>query len=148
VRWLGAARAGRLSQALSGNVAALSGNVSLGVMLGVAPFIGRFFGLPFDVRHVTFSTGALALALAAAPASGAAIGGALAGVVLIGLLNLSVSFALALAVALRARDVRHGLRDLARAVRTRLRVTPRDFVWPPREPSVAGETLAPSVAPH
>jgi site-specific recombinase len=132
-RLMGADRARRLAGALSHNVAALSGNVALGVLLGVTPFVGRFFGLPLDVRHVTFSTGALALSVAAQrPAAGALLGAVL-GIAIVGVLNLAVSFALALAVALRARDVRHGLREAARAVLVRLRVAPREFLFPPRE---------------
>ena len=48
---------------LARNIAGLGGNISLGFLLGMIPVIAAFFGLPLDVRHVTLSTGALALSV-------------------------------------------------------------------------------------
>ena len=77
-------------------------------MLGMTPVLGKFFGLPLDVRHVTLSSGTLALALAeqAAPrlTSPDALA-AIAGIGVIFVLNLGVSFFLAMTVALRAKEV-------------------------------------------
>ena len=47
----------------SENVAGLGGNVALGFLLGMSPVVAAFFGLPLDVRHVTLSTGSLAMAV-------------------------------------------------------------------------------------
>jgi site-specific recombinase len=136
VRWFGAERAASRATILENNVAALGGNVSLGVLLGMVPVIALFFGLPLEVRHVTLSTGQLALAswshgagiLAAAP-----FWLAVAGIVVIGFMNLTVSFALALVVAIwstgRGAVSR---RRLARAVLAHLVTSPRDFLLPPR----------------
>jgi site-specific recombinase len=148
VRLLGRERAERLARGVTRQVAALSGNVSLGVLLASVPFVGRFFGAPLEVRHVTFSTGLLALSVAAQRPSLRAFLLAVAGIAAVGVLNLAVSFALALAVALRARDVHHGVRDLARAVLIRLRVAPREFVWPPAEPRGAEAPGAAAPAGH
>src|SRR6185503_9029508 len=90
------------------NIAGVGGNTSLGLLLGMTPVMGKFFGLPLDVRHVTLSTGALTLSLAAlgpAALSTEAFWAAALGIVIIGILNFGVSFVLALAVALRARQV-------------------------------------------
>ncbi len=46
------------------NLAGWSTSIALGYLLGFVPVIARFFGIPFDVRHVTLSTGTLALAAA------------------------------------------------------------------------------------
>ena len=61
-RWVGKERAPHIATALERNVAALGGNVSLGFLLGMVPVVALFFGLPLEVRHVTLSTGQLALA--------------------------------------------------------------------------------------
>jgi site-specific recombinase len=136
-RLLGEARARRLADDVLHHVAGVGGSVMLGTLLAVAPGIGSFFGLPLDVRHVTLTFGSLAFA-------GCALGpdavmepgflAALAGVLAIGALNFGVSFALALAVALRARDgsIRDGLL-LLRVVAARLLREPRTFLLPPRE---------------
>ena len=74
--------------------------------------LGEFFGLPIDVRHVTLSSGTLALA--AARFGTASLGDrwfyhAAVGIAVIFVLNLFVSFIIAAFVALRAYDV--GLRE-------------------------------------
>ena len=80
----------------------------LGYLLGFAPVLGEFFGLPIDVRHVTLSSGTLALA--AARFGTASLGNrwfyhATVGIAVIFVLNLFVSFMIAAFVALRAYDV-------------------------------------------
>ncbi|WP_224244563.1 site-specific recombinase [Hyalangium gracile] len=149
-RMLGEARAQRLAEAVLRHSAGIGGGVTLGVLLAIAPGIGRFFGLPLAVRHVTLSFGALAFA-------GCALGpeavtqpdflAALLGVLAIGALNLAVSFALALAVALRARDV--PLKDgllLARALAVRFLRQPRAFLLPPPETPASHPAEAPGAA--
>ena len=51
----------KFSEAFARNVAPWGGSIVLGFMLGMTPSVGHFFGLPLDVRHVTLSTGTLAL---------------------------------------------------------------------------------------
>jgi site-specific recombinase len=148
LRLLGRERTERLAKGLSHQVGALAGNVSLGTLLGSLPVLGRFFGAPLEVRHVTFSTGLLALSVAAQPPGLRPFLLAVAGIAAIGVLNLAVSFALALAVALRARDVHHALRDLAGAVLIRLRVAPREFFWPPPERGDAAAAGSAAPAGH
>ena len=54
----------RWSDSMSLKIGGWGTNVSLGMMLGMTPAIGAFFGIPLDVRHVTLSSGTLALASA------------------------------------------------------------------------------------
>src|SRR5207237_496808 len=61
----GRERMQRFSKAFAGALSGIGGNVALGVFLGMTVPIAGFFGLPLDVRHVTLSTGSLALAGAA-----------------------------------------------------------------------------------
>ena len=46
------------------NIGGWSTSIVLGYLLGFTPVLGAFFGIPLDVRHVTLSTGTLALAAA------------------------------------------------------------------------------------
>ncbi|SFH66218.1 Site-specific recombinase [Collimonas sp. OK307] len=133
---LGAMRAERWAAWLDRNVAQIAGNVSLGLLLGMTPVLAQFFGLPLDVRHVTLATGTLAAAASslgwqvlATPQFWLAI----AGIVSVGVLNVGVSFACALTLALRARNVPARIRRLVfRAVLRRFSASPRSFLFPER----------------
>jgi site-specific recombinase len=136
-----------LSRAFSRNLSGAGGNVALGFLLGMTPVLGKFFGLPFDVRHVTLSTGALVLAagsLGMTEALSAGLWTACLGIAVIGLLNFGVSFVLALLVALRAREVNRSDRlRLARAIIARLATHPSEFLFPPARalPVKSGTTI-------
>jgi site-specific recombinase len=140
-RWLGPTRTRRLAIWLEHNIAGLAGNISLGLLLGIVPSIAIFFGLPLDVRHVTLSTGQVTAAFAM-------LGGGqwwqlstlwiVVGILGIGLLNILVSFSLALFVAIRARNVRGPeLQSFRRALVNRLLKSPLSFVLPVGVTSVA-----------
>ncbi len=125
----------RFSDSFAKNIAGWGGSIVLGFMLGMTPTFGHFFGLPLDVRHVTLSTGTVALGIASRGPEvlgrGALIMAAL-GIAVTFVLNLSVSFYLALRLALRAQDVSPSdhleiLRNLWRNFHAR----PRDFFFPP-----------------
>jgi site-specific recombinase len=140
MRWMGRAFARSLSS--------IAGCVALGFMLGMCPIVGKFFGLPLDVRHVTLSTGTLALgasALGRAALSDPGFWWSVAGIGTIFVCNLGVSFNLALAVALRAREATRGERwQLASALLRRALRHPGDFIRPPRR----GESAPAGVAHH
>jgi len=90
------------------NAAAWSTSIVLGYLLGFSPVVARFFGIPLDVRHVTLSTGTLALAAARFGTASFGHGwlyAAIAGLAITFVLNLGVSFAIASIVALRAYNV-------------------------------------------
>jgi len=133
---LGAARAQRWAAYWRANISGYASNISLGLMLGLAPAVALFFGLPIEVRHVTLSTGQLA---AAAAAQGWSVlqhspfWWCVAGIVVTGVLNLTVSFFLAFKVALRSRGIRLVDRSrIRRAIFRRLRTNPGAFVLPPK----------------
>ncbi len=133
---LGDARAKRWAAWWRANISGLAANVSLGLMLGLVPAIAGFFALPLEVRHVTLSTGQLAAALGALGTDvlrESAFWWCVAGIAVTGVLNLTVSFALAFKVALRSRGIRLADRSrIARAIRARLRHAPLSFVFPPK----------------
>ena len=137
---LGEARMRKFADAIERNASGWGTNVSLGFLLGMTPAFGRFFGLPLDVRHVTLSTGTLALAGAALDNPWFGHGGvvrAIAGIAVMFVLNLSVSFALSLASAARAYGLpRRDLLELLRRMGRRFLRSPGEFLLPPR--SAAG----------
>ncbi len=133
---LGNARAQRWSGWWRDHVSGLAANISLGLLLGLVPALLGFVGLPLEVRHVTLSSGQLGAALGALGApllQEPVFWWCVAGVALTGVLNLTVSFGLAFAVALRSRGVRlQQLRRVLQAIAQRLRRQPLSFLWPPR----------------
>ncbi|WP_413557371.1 site-specific recombinase [Bdellovibrio sp. HCB209] len=116
------------------NISGLLGNISLGVMLGMTPEIMRFMGIPLDVRHVTLSSGTMGAAM---PVLGVGFlktwlfWRAVIGVLFIGFFNVSVSFAMAFWVAIKARAVTPPTRRAIRkAVFRRLLHHPLSFFLP------------------
>ena len=105
---LGEAFSGKMSHTVKHNIGGWATSIVLGYLLGFTPVLGEFFGLPLDVRHVTLSSGTLALA--AARFGTTSLGHrwfyhAVVGIGVIFVLNLFVSFTIAAFVALRAYDV-------------------------------------------
>lgn len=134
---LGRERLRRWGAALGAHASSWGGSVALGLLLGLTPALGRILGLPLDVRHVTLSTGTLAFAasgLAAETLPWSEIAWAALGIATIFVLNLSVSFLCALALALRAHNVPlvEALR-LARKLGGRFLRDPWALIGPPRE---------------
>lgn len=137
-RWIGADRAGAWAAAMTHGAAGMGTSVALGFLLGMLPAVGKFAGVPLEVRHVTLSAGQLALGVAALGADATlnhATLMALAGVAVIGLMNFGVSFLLALYLAVRARDVRwpYAWRLVGKAGRVFLRRPWLFLMPPPRE---------------
>ncbi|KQQ45719.1 recombinase [Duganella sp. Leaf126] len=115
LRWLlGPARLRRFGVYMETNLGGLMGNFFFGIMLGVMPLLGFLLGLPLDIRHVTFSSANFATAMVGLDyhVSWQLVVTSIAGFLGIGIVNLMVSFGLALWVALRSRQVRftHGWR--------------------------------------
>ncbi|HSN05272.1 MAG TPA: hypothetical protein VLS44_09830, partial [Nitrospira sp.] len=136
-RVFGSERMARWADGVSRNIAGWGTNVSLGMMLGMTPALGMFFGIPLDVRHVTLSSGMLALASASLQAEWYRDGWflyAIAGVAVMFVLNLGVSFFLSLHTALRAYDFpRSDMLELARRLLKEFVRDPLGFVLPPQD---------------
>jgi site-specific recombinase len=130
-----------LSRFFERNIAGFGGNTTLGFMLGMTPAFGKFLGLPLDVRHVTLSTGSLTFAACALGAPNLAtpeFRWAVLGIAVIGLFNFTVSFSLALAVALRAREVdRSDRMRLVLSVLATFFRAPLQFFIPPAKDDAA-----------
>ena len=137
---LGETRLVRFAAYLHDNLGALAGNFFFGIMLGTMGTIGFMTGLPLDVAHVTISSAYFGLAVVSLDFSIdlATVGKSLAGIALIGFVNLSVSFTLALMVALRARGVAFSQTGaLISILFGRLRANWKQFVWPESGPDTS-----------
>ena len=133
-RKLGSARMERLAEAVDANLSGWTTSIVLGYLLGFVPAIGEFFGIPLDVRHVTLSTGTLALAAATFGRDWLYRGWFLytvLGISVTFVLNLGVSFSIAAAVAMKAYGVsrRERMRLMRYTLSSFLR-SPRRFLIP------------------
>lgn len=147
MRMLGPSRTARFARFLQHNIAGFGSNISLGVMLGLLPELAKFAGLPLDVRHVTLSSGFAAAAVATL-GPGVMLTWpfwlAVAGILSIGVINVTVSFALAMFVAIRARGIQSPERRIIyQALLLRMRQQPLSFIFPAR--SAAADSPAASV---
>jgi site-specific recombinase len=134
---LGARRAQALGKYLAQQVSGIAVATALGVQLGVIPMLASMVGIGIEVRHLTFVTGQLAFAGMERGPFGVLQPDylmSLLSIGMVGTLNFAVSFALALWVAFRARDVRPGQQmELLFAVFRRFRRRPLDFVRAPKD---------------
>lgn len=122
-RSFGASRAHALADFVNRNANALAANISLGLLLGLFPQIIQFLGIPIEVRHVTLATGAFATSLPQALELGVTgwdIANAVLGIFVIGIINISVSFALAFLLASASSKVQ--LSSFVRLLRWGLRL--------------------------
>jgi site-specific recombinase len=140
-RLLGDARAQRFTAYIEDNLGALAGNFFFGFLLGGTTLLGVLLGLPLDIRHIAFSAAYIGYAVTAHDFSASIaseLSVAVAGVLLIGLVNLLVSFTLALYVAMRSRGITFAQgRILSDLVLRRFFKHPLDFFFPPRSPDPA-----------
>lgn len=134
--FFGAERAKRISKLFAREINGVGANVSIGFYLAFLPIVGRFFGAPLDVRHVTLSSAALAFSVSSIGWQNVDTHSfvmACIGIFIILCLNFGVSFALALFVALRARRIKRAwVFALLRAVWQRFYRRPGQFVLPTR----------------
>jgi site-specific recombinase len=132
--WVGVSGASRVANYLNENLGALAGNFFFGFMLGCTALLGLLLGADIDIRHIAFGAANFAYALAGTgfEVSYQLLLTCAVGVVLIGLVNLTVSFILALWVALRAHGVRYDhVYPLGSAIIRQILAKPLSLVWPP-----------------
>ncbi|MEO9232406.1 MAG: hypothetical protein ABI421_03645 [Polyangiaceae bacterium] len=118
---LGVRRARPWADAIVHRVGGLAGNISLGIMMGGIPALFAIASIPVEIRHVTVSTGAVALAFAAGAGTRTQLILAVVGVLVIGAVNVAVSFFLALWLALRSAKTGRSTDSASLLVRVGLR---------------------------
>ncbi len=152
LRMWGPTRTARFANFLQHNIAGFGSNISLGLMLGLFPVLAQFSGLPLDVRHVTLSSGSVAAAVATLGPGAmlhASFWLAVIGILSIGFINLTVSFALAMWVAMRGRGIEADeRRTILRALWLRLRQQPMTFIFPTRSTTPIAPTPNAPAAVH
>lgn len=124
----------RLGDYVSRNLGGIIGNICLGFMLGYASLIGSFFGIPFDIRHITISTAYFGFGVAGLDNQVSAYDWiwTTIGVIGIGFFNFAVSFSLAFFVALKSRSVSiTKVPIVLRYIVRYFRRYPADFIFPP-----------------
>ena len=128
----------RLGGFIEANLGAIMGNFLFGVFLGSTATIGFLFGLPIDIRHIAFASANLAHGLFNISANQwdwQIVFISILGVALIGMVNLMVSFSLALFVALRSKEVKFmDWSRLTKQLFSHLLTHPSDFIWPRDKP--------------
>lgn len=87
---------------------AIAGNFFFGVLLGITPYIGYLLNLPLDIAHVAFSSAYLGYATLHLDISISTFLYYLLCTLMIGSVNLVVSFSLALKISLLSRDTSFG----------------------------------------
>ncbi|GIQ60572.1 recombinase [Flavobacterium collinsii] len=125
----------KLAKLYENKWAGIISNFWFGVFMGSTAFIGIFFGLNIDIRHITFASGNFAMAL-----YGADFGvtkwmflWSIIGIGLIGLVNFMVSFSLSLGLAFRSRNIPLlELRLVAGAIFRYFLSKPSHFFFPPK----------------
>lgn len=134
-RLLGEARLARVVSYVENNLGALAGNFFFGFLLGGVSTLGILFGLPLDIRHITFSSAFVGYAANTFnfALDAATLGIAALGVGLIGAVNLVVSFSLSLWIACRSRQLSIAqAAPLTGRVWRLFRSKPREFFLPPK----------------
>ncbi len=134
LKWLKPGAANKFSLYLDAHYGAILGNLFFGMYLGLMSDLGKLTGLPVDIRHVSFSSANMGTALAMLDVAKFfdLFLWTAAGVLGIALVNLTVSFSLALYVAMKSR--RLGLSDiiaLGRLLFQRFNNHPLSFFRPP-----------------
>lgn len=86
------------------NYGSIMGNLCFGILLGLTGLVGYLLDLPLDIRHVAFSSANLGYMAISGEFSWQLFLQCLAFVLMIGIVNLVVSFAIALWVALRSLE--------------------------------------------
>ena len=132
-----AERLSRVSRFLDKHAGAIIGSVALAFFLGMAGLLGRLFGIPFDIRHVTIAAGNASIGfygLDPADFDPSFLWPVFIGVMSIGFINFLVSFSLSFYVAMRSRGLHlHQMPAFLKELGRQFLRRPLDFFRPPKD---------------
>lgn len=118
------------------NISGITGNISLGFMMGFTPVLGVMLTLPLDVRHITLSSGTIAVSVFQLGMEVFLVSDfwfAILGLISMAIFNIGVSFSLALALAIRAKKVTTPKRkEIYLEILARWKKNPFIFFIPPK----------------
>lgn len=145
LRWLLPAKfLSKVARFTEANLGAIMGNFIFGCFLGSTGTIGYILGLPLDIRHIAFASANFIHGiyfLSPKDLTWAVILYGFLGVLLIGFVNLIVSFSLSLMIALRSREVHfRQWSELVSLIIKHLITNPLNFILP-RSQSVKYERI-------
>ena len=132
---LGIARLSSVANYIENNLGALAGNFYFGCLLGGMSAIGVLFGLPFDIRHIAFSSAFVGFSSVGLDfmLTWQTVFYLALSLMIIGFMNLTVSFGLAIYVAMKSRKLRfRQWRLLVKNLASRLNQHPAEFIMPPK----------------
>lgn len=149
---LGRNRTKRIAHWFEKKWAGVASNFWFGIFMGSTGSIGIFLGLDWDIRHITFASGNLALGLFGMDfrIHGDLLFWATFGIIVIGFFNFIVSFFLSLFLAFRSRNIPLSeLKLIFYVVWLQFKIDPISFIYPskryrtstPREISLEEEAL-------
>ena len=84
------------------NYGSIVGNLTFGMLLGLTSVVGYLLNLPLDIRHIAFSSANVGYVVTSGNLSWVIFWQSIGFVLLIGVVNLAVSFSLTLSLALRS----------------------------------------------
>ncbi|MFK8139352.1 MAG: hypothetical protein AB8E15_13410 [Bdellovibrionales bacterium] len=131
-KWMTTSTAKKLISFLDTNLEGLSGNISLGFLLGTLSSTGHITGLPIDIRHITFAAAQAGTGLAhfVSDFQWGTFGVLVLSVLAIGLINLTVSFGITFLVAFRSRKLSFNQgRELISLLMKRFIKNPKNFFY-------------------
>jgi len=136
-RTISAKRLNKFAGYVEKHFGSLMGSIALGFFLGFSGVLGKIFGIPFDIRHITIAAGNTAIGVYGLGLENIPAWFMLAvfgGVIGIGFMNFLVSFSLAFIMAVKSRGIH--LSQYPRLIRTigwYFIRHPKDFILPPVE---------------
>ena len=136
----------RLARGYSRHAGGVLSNFWFGLFMGSIGTIGIIFGLPLDIRHITFAAGNMGFGMAGADwhVDKWTIAISVLGIAVIGFVNFIVSFGLSLTLALRSRSIPFtDVFAIVGSLWERLRAEPMSFFFPPRHERRAPITTEP-----
>ena len=133
----------RFADYMHANYGSLMGNLCFGMLLGMTGFVGHALDIPLDIRHVAFSSANVGYAAVAGSTGLWVFLKSVFFVLLIGGVNLWVSFCLTMWVALRSRETKiESWWAIVKCVWRIGRENPVSLVWPQNLPAEHVEAQA------
>lgn len=130
-------RLDKLANYVEKNFGALMGSIALGFFLGFSGVVGKIFGIPFDIRHITIASGNTSIGMYGLGIENIPPYFMLAvffGVLGIGLMNFLISFSLAFMMAVKSRGIHLSQYPrLLNILGNYFIKHPREFILPPRK---------------
>ncbi|PJG82544.1 site-specific recombinase [Caviibacterium pharyngocola] len=113
------------------NYGAIMGNLCFGMLLGLTGVVGYLSGLPLDIRHIAFSSANVGYAVVSGDLGCGIFLQSLFFILLIGTVNLAVSFSLTLFVALRSLNAEiDSWKNIAQAFWQQVKRQPLSLFFP------------------